>query len=606
MRISSALSLFYLFSLYITGHSQINPQPPTNTAAVLNTDFSKQNTTWNWSGRFRMADSLSGSMNWYINELFQSNLITPNNASKQWKDEHKLKGLFYKRFSAYSFGLYTDSWLLYDKQQINRNEYSNHAAGLFYQYNPADNIIIKPYAGYQRAKNTIIKHNAGNPKPEKITNTDWGWDTGFEGKAGNLNLGEYTGTFNAKSDYDFFEQRKNYNNNVSAGISTRFSSFASDSLNLGYEESSKQFYNTSSDQTGNPIIEVRLFNRNIRNQLFYNFSNRQQLKFETNILSKHLYYSTSRDVFFIENVFRFQSFGERFNYQVGFRTNDETMDNDGIKTDSRTRQSAIDIKTQYKINASNNLNIDLAYVKMQYDTPDDNNNDDRDEQRFIINLQYYRKISPVLELNLYAYGFLFHQIYIFREQSINNNWNRVIKIEPQIVYRYKRFENRLSTSVIANYTAYDFEDLTARTRSFLFRKYTLSDSLSAPVVKSLSVGLQGKLELSEKGSFFKKTFAQNIVQTYASQNINLYLMKEIWERFQFKFGYSYFARTEWRHIPVKIKNREITNKGPFISFAYNVLRRINLSAYAAINYINDSKSIKSQYNTGYLRLMYNL
>lgn len=535
-----------------------------------------------------MTDTSATTFKWDVNEHFQSNLITPDNALKQWKDEHRFKGYFYKDYDTFLWGLYTDSWLLFDKQQARQNEFSNHAAGLFSTIYPASNIIIKPYAGYQRAKN--------------ISKTDWGWDVGLSGKAANMDLGDYTGSFSAESDYDFYEQRQNYNNSISAGVSTQFSAFTRDSLYAGYEESSKQFYNNAGDQ----IIEVKLYNRNIRNQLYYALSQRHVFNFETNILSKNVTYFNNRNVFFLENALRYNYFGKDLSYQVNFHTNDETMNNDGTITDSRTRQSALGFKTFYRINSSNSLNIDIAYVKLQYDTPDESNNDDRDEQRYIINVHYSRKLSPVLNLNVSAYGFLFHQIYLFSEQSINNNWNRVIKLKPQLVYSYKNFENRISSSVIANYTAYDFDNLFVQSRSYLSRKYTLSDSLAAPVINNFSLGFQGRLELEEKGSFFKKNFAQNIIQSYTSYNYNIYVMRTLYQRFNFRLGYSFFNRTEWRHIPKKTKNREITNRGPFFNIIYSVVNRISLSAYAAINYIDDSKSRKDQYNTGYLKLIYNL
>ncbi len=451
----------------------------------LSTDFSKQNTSWNWLARYSAAKKIDANSFWSLKETFQSNLITPDNSKKQWKDEHRLKGLYYTNFKYATVGFYIDSWLLFDKQQKGRNEFSNHSAVLFTNFKPLNNISFTPYVGGQRAKNISI--------------ADYGWDVGIEGKAKDIKFGAYKNSIEASSNYDFFETRQNYTNNLSSIISTRFNQYTSDSLKVGYEESSKQFYNS----TGTAITEVKLYNRKIQNSLNYATSNQNQLTFETNILSKFVSFntnknvslSTNRNVFFIENRVIFRHFGPKLSYEVDFRTNDETFDNRETITDSRTRQSALGLKSIYLINADSRFNLDFTYIKLQYDTPDEDNNDDRDEQRFVINLGYQKKLSPVLNFYLSSYGFLYHQIYIFKEQSVNNNWNRVIKLEPKIKYRSKRVMNSLSSSVIANYTVYDFEEVGFRTRSFLSRKFTLDDSLQIPLYKNISIGLNARLEL---------------------------------------------------------------------------------------------------------------
>lgn len=578
-------SLYLLFSVRVL-FAQIPFSPQVISTTSLTTDFSKQNTTWNWFTRFNAAQKINQNTFWSLKETFQSNLITPANSRKQWKDEHRLKGLFYFKFKTATLGLYLNSWLLFDKQQSAKNEFSNHSAVLFSKYAPTKKISLLPYAGVQRAKN--------------LTKSDIGWDVGIDGKAKNFQLGAYNNSLEASSNYDFFETRQNYNNKFSARTSTRFNKYTTDSIKVSYEESSKQFYNND----GSNLIEVKLFNRNIHNNLVYAYSNQDQFSFETNILSKNVSYITNRNVFFIENRMKFSHVGPKLNYEINFRTSDETLDNTGTITDSRTRQSALGLKSSYFLNDNSRINIDMAYVKLQYDTPNDKNTDDRDEQRFILNIGYTTKISPVLTFKFNSYGFLFHQIYLFKEQSINNNWNRVLKISPKIQYKTKPFKNSLSSSVIVNYTVFDFENLGFKIRSFLSRKFTLSDSLLIQLSKNFSVGLNARLELEEKGNFLKKKFAQNLIQSYQVTKYNFYLAQKSFRRLGFKIGYLFFSRLEWRHIPKKFKNRTITNQGPFANFYYRIGDRINISAYAAINYVDDSRNKRSQYSTGHLKLFY--
>jgi len=578
---------FYLLFVSLSLFAQIPLNPDVISSINLQSDFSKQNSTWNWYNRFNASQEISPTTFWSLKETFQSNLITPTNSLNQWKDANRFKWLFYSKFNPATFGVYLNSWLLVDKQQAGKNEFSNHSAVLFSKYNPVKKISFVPYAGAQRAKNA--------------SKTDFGWDVGIDGKAKNLQFGAYNNTLEASSDYDFFETRQNYNNKFSAKVNTRFNEYTMDSIKVSYEEASKQFYDTDSS-----LFEVKLYDRQIYNNLIYAYSNRDQFSFETNILSKNVSYKTNRNVFFIENRIKFIHFGQKLNFEIDFRTNDETLDNNETITDSRTRQSTLGFESDYIINQDNSLEFDLAYIKLQYDTPDDRNTDDRDEQRFVLKIGFTRRISPVLTFNLNSYGFLFHQIYIFKEQSINNNWNRVLKIAPRIHYKSDNLENSLSSSVIANYTIFDFENLGLKVRSFLSRKYTISDSLLLPIYNNLSLGLNGRVELEEKGNFLKKTFTQNLIQSYRATKYNFFIIQKLFRRLEYRIGYSFFSRLEWRHVPKKVKNREITNQGPFTSFHYTIGDRININAFAAINFVDDSRNKKSHYSTGYLKLFYSL
>ena len=111
-----------LISFYLTPlFSQIQYTNVFNPAdsVQLKTDFSKQNITWNWDEKFQYIEYNPGWFSWDLYNNYRSNLITPSNTSKRWKDEHDLNGLFYYNHNNNNFGLYTKSWILLDKQQDN-------------------------------------------------------------------------------------------------------------------------------------------------------------------------------------------------------------------------------------------------------------------------------------------------------------------------------------------------------------------------------------------------------------------------------------------------------------------------------------------------------
>ena len=542
--------------------------------------FTKQNITWNWQTRFQMADSINRVWQWQVQDYFQSNLITPSGTNRQWKDEHTFSGAFSYRQHSFSPGVYVKSWYQSDRQTAIKNIYANHAIGLF-----LDSKYIRPYVGYQQSINRDI--------------TDWGWDTGFRGELPNYHFGIYNTRLGMSSDYDLYEKRRNYDNRLSAAIQTNFSDLSGDSLSFNFSETSKQYY------SGNTIEHVKIYSRDWQNRLFYYLSRRDRITLKTKLQSRNISYFNGRNISLLENSMEFRHSGSKLQLAMNLRTGDETQDNAGIKTDSRARQTALRLNADYHFSSRQQAGFDLAYAKLQYDTPDSIvNNDDRDEQRYIFQVNYFYRFSPVLKLSWQAYAYLFHQIYIFKEQSINNSWNRVYKLVPRLDYAYGRLRNSLSTQVLVNYTVYDFENFISQTRSYVFRKYTLSDSISTRLLGNQYLGAHIKMELEDKGSFYSDDFTQQVLQSYRSQFYNLYFLNTHFLYFRAMAGYTYYRRDEWRHIPLKHLSRSIINQGPYLNVAYLAGRKLKFSANISLSTLDDSAYKRTNYTTGYLKLYY--
>ncbi|MBD3224907.1 MAG: hypothetical protein GF313_09265 [Caldithrix sp.] len=594
MRNQSGLIIGCILCLTILYHHLLIAQPAISRNSNLSNDplfrlnFQKQSTTWNWLGRFSHQNHESSSAwYWQVNETFESNLLIPSVGKKQWKDENHFRARFLIKHGDWRSGIYTRSWLQSDRQVSLDNRFGNHAIGLKSQLDPNQHFTFTPYMGYQQSRNRKI--------------TDWGWDVGIDGETRNLRLGQYRTDINAKSEYDFYDKRQNFQNQFDIRFGTRFTDFARDSLSFSFQETSKQYYAADSKN----LLQVKLYDRHFRNKLLYNITPRNLLTVNTRIQSRYISYFSGRNVFLIENNVRFLHFGNRFNYVFSFRSNEETQDNAESFTDSQAKRTALGTQLGYRFNNRQSIHFDIDYIKLQYDTPDDENFDDRDEQRFILNLDYHHRFSPYLKMEWFTYAYLFHQIYIFKERSNNNNWNQVFKLNPRIHYEYKRLKNTLSTEILANYTIYDFEN-GQQVKSFVFRKYTLSDSIRYRAFGRVFLGLFGRIELEDKGSFFKEDFAQQIVQSYRSYFLNGFIENRYFLKFKVRLGYTRYMRKEWRHLPQKQKYREVINHGPYLNISYDAPGRMVFSAHSSLNLLEDSRGPSSRYGTGYLRLYYNL
>ncbi|HES58965.1 MAG TPA: hypothetical protein ENO18_00920 [Caldithrix sp.] len=580
-------SLFLLLIYLLSSHlfSQFNYSK--SDSNYYQSVFYKQLTTWSWQSNINLSYIQLNHWNWSLKEQYHSSLLTPAEGQEQWKDENNARGILFYNKPAWDYGFYLRSWYQNDEQSSSDNEFGNQVLGLFSTYRHHKSLKFTPYAGMQQSKNRKY--------------VDWGLDIGLEGKVNRFKLGDYHLSTQFDSDFDLYDKRQNFANDIYFGASTNFNEYTGDSLAISFSINQKQYYDNNPNQK--KIIDVNIVDRNIRNFLFYNLSPVNRILLVTQLKSIQLDFVADRKIFLIDNELKFNHFGSKLFYYLSLRTNDQTQDNSNIITNNRTRQTIMTFESDYRIDARKKIEFDMTYSKFQYDTPE-KNTEDRDEQRFIIDLGYDQILSEYLSMKWTLYTYFFHKIYLSSEQSQNNNWNRIIALNPKINYQYGRIRNRFDTEILANYTVYDFEELFTKTRSYVFRKYSLSDSLIYQIYGKINGGFYTRIELEDKGHFFQTQWQQQIVQSYHSDFYNIFIENENFIGFNFRFGYTYYDRIEWRHLPKKQRNRIIINKGPYISIRFHITNRIYFAVYASLSNLDDSAIGATNYSSGKLRLDY--
>ena len=584
-KFSKSIFLLLIFLLSSPLYSQFNHSAIDSN--YYQSIFYKQLTTWTWQDNLSLSYFKTNQWNWYFNEQFQSSLLIPAEGNEQWKDENTASGSLFFNNPVWDYGFYMRSWYQNDQQSSSDNEFGNQVLGLFSKYDYKKTIQLTPYAGVQQSKNRKY--------------IDWGMDIGLKGKVNSYKLGDYNLTTQIESDFDLYDKRQNFENVIYVGAGTDFNKYTGDSISISYSTNQKQYYDNNPNLK--KIIDVNISDRKLKNYLFYNLSPVNRFLVITQIQSVQLDFVADRKIFLIDNEFKFNHYGSKLFYYLSLRTNDQTQDNSNIITNNRTRQTIMTLESNYRISARKKLEFDITFSKFQYDTPE-KNTDDRDEQRIIVNLGYDQILSEYLSMKWTLYTYFFHKIYLSSLQSQNNNWNRIISLNPKIKYNYGRVRNQLDTEIIANYTVYDFEELFTKTRSYVFRKYSLADSLIYQLYGKINLGFYTRIELEDKGNFFESEWKQQVVQSYHSDFYNVFIQNENFIGFDLRIGYTYYDRIEWRHIPKKTKNRVITNKGPYVSINYNITNKINFGAYASLSYLDDSTIGDSKYSTGKLRLNY--
>jgi len=554
--------------------------------------FMKQNITWDWRGILTYNQESDNGPGIRLDERFISNLLIPGAFQRKWRDENNFKSfIFYKQSRNY-YGIYLKSWSLTNKQTRLVSKYLNHSAGLRSVLEINDQVVVTPYAGYQYSKN--------------LSYIDWGYDLGIDGAINRINLGDYKTDLFLSADYDLFPERENSANQFDIRINKKFSNVAEDSLSVSYLKSKQQYYSS----TFETIVDVNLETKSLQNVLNYNLSSRSYFQVNTILRDRQISDNTPanpniRKVFRFENHFGYRYFSPGFFFHIGLNTYLETLDNINIRTDSEALQTGITTDFSFFLNNNNQLDLQLNFIKYQFDTPDmEKNHDDRDEIRFVGIARYLHHLSPLLSLEFAGYVNLFHKSYIFRQQSANNNWNRIYRIQALVHYNYNKFRNTLRTQVLANFTAYDFDHLFENTRSFIFRRYTVSDSIIVPILNRVYGGVYVRLELEDRGNFFKDLFAQNIAESSQILFYDFFLRKEGFLNLNFEAGVAVYHRKNWRHLAVAVETRDIRRVSPYFRLVYPLGRNLQFSSQIAQNYLVDLGREKTQYTYGKLDLHY--
>ncbi len=160
----------------------------------------------------------------------------------------------------------------------------------------------------------------------------------------------------------------------------------------------------------------------------------------------------------------------------------------------------------------------------RYDTPDTANTFDKDEGGITAGFTYGRRFSRLTRLEVAGQVYLTHLVYLFGENSIDNNWNRIIRLTPAVVYEVpESFTNRLTSELIANYTEYDFQGAGDEVRGRSFRELRLRDSMVVLFGRDLGVMARGEVRIAERGSFSWKLFAESLLERSRTELLELEL-----------------------------------------------------------------------------------
>ncbi|MBN1347816.1 hypothetical protein JXJ21_00245 [candidate division KSB1 bacterium] len=236
---------------------------------------------------------------------------------------------------------------------------------------------------------------------------------------------------------------------------------------------------------------------------------------------------------------------------------------------------------------SDSLGIDASMSRLQYDTPDTSNFDDRDEFKLKLNLIEVHAFSPYLRLRLEANVSLYHFVYIFSERSADNNWTRIFRLAPDVQYSpFSNFKLTQQFEVLAKYVDFDYEFENRDISSFVYRQFASESSCQYRLLPATWLHLHYRIEMEENGKLYWDRWAERPLLLRNNSWFRASLRYKPNPYFEVSPGVYFYARTEWRYqvartgAPEKEKSSELQSIGPTLSIAYQPNSKLQFSCIA--------------------------
>lgn len=571
--------------------------------SLLISKLDKQLNTYSLNSGFNYFNKIS-DFTFGVSEDYKSSFI--KGIEKTVRDEHHFAlNLYYNFSDKIDFGLIGNNSILSDSRTLEINQSSISNILLYSKIKPGDGFSIAPFSGYSNNR--------------QIGENDYGLVYGLEVGGDDINVSDFKIDAELKFKNEDISPRKNFSRYFNMNLLNYFERNVYNSFNIKYYKSGKDFYINADSITSQRFgIKNNIQNRIetgylLQNRFFFDefidiltldatgkvlFRNIERgLKYKSTEVQSSSIFDSQIDELKLELDASVGYRSRSFNSSLRFTLNEKDEKHKAIRfqgineaffnqreeseqqKNNTSSYATLAFEGDINISDDDKITLNVYQSKLKYDTPSSLNDDDRDEILSIARIGYYKKLNPFFMVFINAEGSYAHTVYIFASRSSNNNINRIIRLKTGGEYIGSKFSSYNSFDVSANYTVYDFEDLTSPLRSFSFRQFTAVDSTTIRITSRISLFLFGYLKLSEQGilnwdSFSEKP-ARTLREIYFEPKLILYKGNSL-----FSIGIRYFALSTFNY-----KGRDLSLDSEYKSIGptTNIQSRLYKSLVISIN-----------------------
>jgi hypothetical protein len=564
----------------------------TATQDSIRTDYTRGLNTELWEWKFNYKTQTTPLYNFHINGILSSSRLTVTPDQDKWKDKHQFNlGVDRTLNADWTVQFLLDGFFLSDKQSgyldTLKNDIQTHSMGIGTSYKKKV-LHIPCFIGFKEDRRMGQK------------------DRGLNYKLGlayrHFTFGSYNNRLLANYEEDFLDQRRNTTFTISYLLDRQFYRETVDTLKANIYHQRRDYYISMSGE-----IESRTESgQHIENLLTYYMGSGLTLSLYGKLFNRSQRYTQvtgteqglkriRKDVQTEGNI-RLLWKTSISQSSLGFRYDNEDQTYEFGETvlfapysgtsllvapDNQGTTTNLHMKTQWRITAFDSLTFYSSIQRFRYDTPDPENYDDRDELRYRFKIQEVHVFSPQLKLRTSLNLNLLHFVYIFGERSADNNWTRILRFSPSVIWRpSENLRITQTAEVLANYVDYDYEAFDPTVRSYLYRKFGIEDSLWIQLTPRISMNLYYELEMDENGKFLWEDWLEQKLIDRKNQNFALHVIYRPWRFLKLAPGYTFYLRQGYRYAidilqgQLREKTIDFRSYGPTLGVEYRGHRLI--------------------------------
>lgn len=602
---------------------------PSSKYNLLTSKLDKQLNTYFLNSGFIFSSKIS-DLYFGAYEDYKSSYI--KGIEKTVRDEHHFSlNLNYNLSNDISFGLTGNNSILSDSRTLEINQSSISNLILFAKLKPVKDLTIAPFSGY--ANNRQIGEN------------DYGFVYGFEAGGEKINLADFQLETDLKFKNEDISPRKNLIRYLNLNALNYFERNVFNNFNVKYYQGRKDFYINADSITSTQFnIKNNIQSRTetgylLQNRFFFDeflstfildasgkvsFRNIERtLKYKSTDVQSASIFDSEIDELKLELDASIGYRSKEFNSSLRFTINERDEKHKAIRfqgineaffnqreeseqqKNNTSNYATLSFDGDLNLSEEDKITLSVYQSKLKYDTPSSLNDDDRDEILSIARLGYFKKLNHFFTAFINTEASFAHTVYIFSSRSSNNNKNRTIRLKTGGEYAGSVVSSFNSFEVSANYTVYDFEDITSPLKSYSFRQLTIFDSTSVKLTSSTSLFVFAYLKLSEQGILNWNSFSEKptraLHEVYIEPRFILYKFNS-----SFSLGLRYFSLSTFNY---KGKELELDSKyesiGPTTIIQSRLFRKLLLSISGYYEFISLTNSSNKQQATMNFQLSWN-
>jgi len=533
--------------------------------------FERNLSTFNWKGRASLDTSVLGTSVMF-REQYTSSVIfidaTPDAARRKLQTDQQNLSLLLGHPISSEFKVQTQwSSLAYaDDQSVGLSNASFHSLLGGFEYAPFPFFSFDPMVGYRWEKQAGVN--------------DRGVSYSFAGRGALVNANDYRLTGSAQYHEDRLDPRILERHYAQVSLEKLFTGRTRDTLEFGVSRNRREFYTVADSSIESRIDNVLSFSDlldyeidpNILTSVFVHLSSRGLDK-DTRAVGSYSagspQFGTRIEEFrldtYVQTAYRSDDGRTSATARLSYSERDENhsakpldgappdvetqfrLRNEREQTkDNLTRRTSLSGTLEFPLSSSDRIFLSGASSILRYDTPSDLNFDDRDELLVALSIGTIHHVNQYVDMAVTLDGNLSHIVYLLKERSANNNYNRVLRLLPRVTYRpFKEVVTTNAFEVLANYTVYDFEQQVAFAKSFSYRQFAWMDSTSVQITRRIGLDFFAYLKLYERGQLKWDDFTERTENSFVDETYAVQVRFAPFREALVALGVRYFSQTRY-------------------------------------------------------------